>query len=474
MAHTGRGPGRSLLLWTAVTLLFVLAKHATWRDPHFWDALGCYVAQARFIARHGLDLGAYPALVFLRPPLFTGLLAAAIRLGGDTPLTLHLITCAIGALTLPATYLICRRLGGERACAALAAALCAATPLFFAQAGLVQSDLPATALCAWAWALLLSGRTAAFVVLTSLAVLTKESAYFLCAPAALLLLMRAPRGRSPLSARALVPAALPGVVLCAWELAHRLIMGSVFSPIYADNFGPRHLPNAFMHQFIEGGRPLLLVAAGLAVAPALRDRGAPARAEVLATALCVLILPFCFPASLPRYMLLALPQLCALAALGLFRLRGPRRVGAAAVLLGALLALFQERSIHGNMGFHLERNMAYRGLLQVQAQAAQEIAIAIAAAGPGKLVATFPMAEVLSSAPGDGYLPAPLHVTAAEPDVSARALCGHDLLVDDCQGMSMGPALDALRRAGALVPWRRFGAGDQEIRVYRIDRSRCP
>lgn len=461
-----------ILLWSAITLLFVLTKHATWRDPHFWDALGCYVAQARFIAQHGLDLSAYPALVFLRPPLFTGLLAAAIRLGGDTPLALHLITCVVGSLTLPAVYQICRRLGGDRACAATAAALCAATPLFFAQAGLVQSDLPATALCAWAWALLLSGRTAAFAVLASLAVLTKESAYFLCAPAALLLFLRAPRERLLLGA--LVPAALPGVALCAWELAHRLIMGSVFSPIYADNFGPRHLPNAFMHQFIEGGRPLLLLAAGLAVVPALRDRAAPARPEVLATALCVLILPFCFPASLPRYMLLALPQLCALAALGLSRLHGARRVGATALLLGLLLALFQERSIHGNMGFHLERNMAYRGLLQVQAQAAQQIAAAIAAAEPLKLVATFPMAEVLSSAPGDGYLPAPLRVTAAEPDVSVQALCGHDLLVDDRQGMPMGPALDTLRQAGALLPWRSFGAGDQEIRVYRIDRSRCP
>src|SRR5437762_2496778 len=131
----------AIVLWALLVLVLILLKWPELHDPHYWDALGCYVRQARFLSVHRLDLAAYRQLDFVRPPLFTGVLAVLMVLGGTGAFALHLLTCLWGSLALPATYAITRALGGARWTAALAALLVAASPLYFAQMGLVQSDL---------------------------------------------------------------------------------------------------------------------------------------------------------------------------------------------------------------------------------------------------------------------------------------------------------------------------------------------
>ena len=175
-------------LYVPCALGLIALKASVLDEPHLWDALGCYVAQARFIAQNGLDFSRYPELGFVRPPLFTGTLAVVMHAISASRQVMHVTTLLFCAAILPSLYLLTRLLGGSRAASLLAVALCVATPSFFAQSGLVHSDLPATAFTTLAWLLMLRGERTGFAIVATLGVLTKESAYFVCVPAGLWLL----------------------------------------------------------------------------------------------------------------------------------------------------------------------------------------------------------------------------------------------------------------------------------------------
>lgn len=423
-----------------------------------------------------MDLGAYRQLDFVRPPLFTGLLALLLRLGAPAfrlPL-LHGAVVLIAAALLPLTHALARALGAGRQGAFIAVALLLASPLFLAQAGLLQSDLPATALCALSWLLLLRGRTGLFALCGCLAVLCKESAWFLCLPAWVLL-----GRRSGFLRRAhLLPAAAPGLCLGLWLLLHRRLTGHAVAGVqraFVTDAG--YFGSALLHNFVEGGRlPLLAPALVL-----LHLRPTPERA---ATALLFALLPFCFPATLPRYMLPSLPFLCALAGAGLELLPGLGRLATSLSLGLLLLAGLRGDSWHTNGGHHLEQNLAYREALGLQRRAAR----ALADARPHAVLATFPMLDALRAPPEDGYLPAPQPARAPDAGEPLVRLCQHDYLVtgeerDDAATQALRSALQQLRNRDAVTLWRQFGdehgvgsrpgtpswaRTGQTIRIYRV------
>lgn len=449
--------------WAVAAVGLLLLKWPTLHDPHYWDALGCYVPEARFLAEHAFDWSRYRDIYFLRPPLFTGLLALFIRLLGPAPVVLHVVTCVVVAAALPATYAIARRLRVSPLGSMIGVALCLCSPSYFAQAGLVQSDGPVTSLVAVAWALLLSGRVTGYVVCASLAVLTKESAYFLCLPAALLLAARtlgrlgASRLSRPVALavlRAVLPAAVPCLVLFLWLLVHRVLMGTLAPGNAGEFVGPGHLLWALRHDLLDGGRLLLVACAALVVVPAWRrSTDAPTRLPVLeirATAVAVLAMPLAFPGPLPRYMLPALPLLCALAAAGLARLRIPLRPAAAASALLLLIAGWHGRWNRWDIA-HLEVSLAYRDLLALHQQAARELA----AEHPRAVLADFPFITAATAPPADGYLPAPLPARMAR-DESMAALCQYDFLVE-AQSSQVVTALRELQRHNAVTLWRELG-----------------
>ena len=463
--------GLRFLLCLLGLLGVVALKWSTVHDPQYWDALGCYVVQARFIARHGLDLAAYHELPYLRPPIFTGTLALALRLFGSSREVLHVTTFLFGGLLLPATWLLVRRLGGRRSGAAVAALACLASPIYLAQLGIVQSDLPAAVLTTFAWAALLGRRTFGFVVWASLAVLTKESAAFLCGPAALFLWQRTVRhggGRfSRTALAAMLPALIPGLVLLSWLLLHGLFVGKLVSAVHRGYVGPQYLTWSLFHNFVDGGRVALVLLSALPVWGVLRRVRPQAgrqpgriaangqclgRDEILYTSLAAVVLPLFFPAPLPRYMVLSLPLFAALAALGIERLPIPGWRPLAATLLIGFLGL----GAGGRWGkrdiAHLEASLAYRTLIGLHQQAARELA----AAAPRSVISAFPLFPVLSAPPEDGYLPAPLAVKTPEQAAGLKALCESDFIVE-AQDSSVEPALEALRRVGALTLWRQLG-----------------
>lgn len=463
----------------ALSLLFVLAKLPTLHDPHYWDALSCYLPQSRVWVEHGTDWAAYRSLPYLRPPVLTGSVAALLSLGAShAAVRVYLWLWAV--LGLFGTYRLTRALGGRAQAALGAMLLCAATPLYLAQAGLLQLDLAAAVLCVWALVALIEQRPWVFALSLSLAVLTKESSYYLCLPAALWLGLHASgstRVRDLLRLRVLlrlVPAVLPGLVLFGWLVVHRLLVGRWMGADHQGAlFSPDRIANALLHNFVEGGRlPLVALAAF-----ALRCAKPPHALSLRIAGLAVALLPLCFAGHPPRYMILSLPPLCALAALGFYELSARARRLSAPLLLGWLLLGWTGGSWHSDSGDHLEANLAYRELITLQRQAAQ----ALHAAGARAVLADFPMEDVLRAPPGLGYLPSPVPVAWANPRHLYQELCRHDFLVE-ADGGSVDAAKRLLQPRGALSPYLELGPPtargvwpwgriQQRIRIYRIH---CP
>jgi hypothetical protein len=474
----GRTAARWAFLWIAAAFPLILAKWETLRDPPYWDAIGCYLPQARFLMRAGFDAAAYHELAYVRPPVLTAVVGTLLHFFASRAVV-HGMLVLWAALALPATLAIALRFfsGIGPGWAVLSALLCAATPLYFAQAGLVQTDLPAAALVAIAWAAILSGRRLLFVLCATLAVLTKESSYFICLPAAVLLFLRA--GRRLTALPRVFPAGIPILVLAAWLLLHRYLTGHFIAKDHAVMmFSKSAFGSALLHNFVEGGRLPLVFCAALGVQEAWRWPEGEARWAVLTSALAVLVLPFCFPADMPRYMLLSLPMLCALAALGISMMPRVYAVGTAVLVLGLLGLGWRGLSWHMNGGYHLESNLTYRELLGNQRKAAEFIA----GLHPRGVLAAFPMGDILNAPPDDGYLKEPLPSRPLRGNETLSELCQSELLVD-ANGVSMEPALRTLREHSALTlikqfptiksaiwipPWART---DLAIRIYRIA---CP
>jgi 4-amino-4-deoxy-L-arabinose transferase-like glycosyltransferase len=156
-------------------------------------------------------------------------------------------------------------LGGRVWQAWLAAFLCLTTPIFIAQIGLVQTDLPLTALLAMAWWSLLVNQRILFCLFAALAVWTKETGYFLAVPAAILLWWQAattpdPRRVARSSVRSLLgvalsawPALTPPLALSLWLLIRRIIKGNWME---SDHVHALSLisPAAHYHNWLDAGR----------------------------------------------------------------------------------------------------------------------------------------------------------------------------------------------------------------------------
>ena len=436
--------------WLAIVLLFVCTTAPALRDPPYWDA-NVYTAEGRWAAAHGLSLDAWRQFPdVLKPPVFAAVALGAAGALDRSPLGMHLVVVAFALALLAAVRSLVRALGGDERQALIAGLLCATAPLFVAQAGLVQSDLPMTALATWAWVALLRGRRGTWLVLSALAVLTKETAYFLCAPALVLEWLRAGRSVAATARRALV-IAWPGLVLAAWLGVLHALTGHAVPRLNRDALGANFILDTMIHQLVEGGR-IVLVA--LAVVE-LRARvfGDGRDAGVWATAAGVLALPLMFPAPLPRYMLPGLPLLCALAALGVTRLLPRTRALVVGAVVVAQVAGWFGPSWHANGGHHLDCNLRYRTLLATQQAAVR----AIVAARPRAVAAAFPMWFALRDA-GVATVPA----AASTP---TDALCAADAFVESDQSAPTG---DAAARV-PLVPWRRFGAPGLSVTVSRIE-----
>lgn len=438
------------VLWAVTAACLLALKAPTLREPHYWDALGCYVFQPRTLMQSGFDFGRVAQVYgFVRPPGLTLPLALLMRLVGDTPIVLRTFVCLISALAPTAAALFALRLGAPRWAAAAAWLLTLAQPGFFAQSDQVLSDLPAASFAALALLALLDGRLLSYVLLATLAVLTKESCYSVALCGAVLLLCRDHLAGRRRPVRMILFAGLPGVPLALWLLYVRSLTGGFVAAEQSAVLGPGSLPFSLLHNYVDGGRFLLwLCAAPFLFLHLRRARGAAAL-EGGVVLLYAAAFPIFFPAALPRYMLPTLPPLAALAGLGLSALHA-RRPALPALALPAVLALLclGHRGLYSLHDVaHLEMSMAYRDLLHQHLQAARDLA----ALRPRLVFADFPMNAVLSAPPADGILPAPLPVRSLRGDETLEELCQADALTH-AQNDLADRARRTLARAGALSP----------------------
>jgi hypothetical protein len=461
-----------LLAWLAIVVALVAAVAPALDDPPYWDA-NVYVNQGRYVAAHGLDLDAYrhPPDV-LKPPLFASLVLGAVSAITRAPRALHLVSLLFACVTLAGTAALARALGGSARASWIAAALSGTAPLLVGQATLVQSDLPLTALATWAWVMLVRGRVAGWLVLAAAAVLTKESAYFLCAPALVLVWLRAAPAASwrALSADRVWTtlrrgwlAAWPGLVLLGWLATLQWLTGNAVPRLNRDALRPNYIIDALVHELVEGGRLPLVVLAALALRRGRGPVDPETRAARTATAVGILALPLLFFAPLPRYMLPGLPLLCGLAALTLDEW-GPRRraLAVGALVVTQVIGWFGP-SWHANGGHHLDCNLQYRRLLHAQEEAVR----AVAAEQPRRVLAAFPIFFATGAPAFEGWLPQPLPTTLADGALDDASLCANDFFFDPDQTAPLDEI--KARLGGRLQPWRTFGPDGLAVRVWRID-----
>lgn len=486
--------GGSVAIWTdvgigwLVTSLALLAlKSPMLNDPYFWDELGCYFAQVyQMSTRLSAYLAAKPE--YVRSPLLTSLLSLLHHFFGPSRVLQHGAMVLICSLVPPSAYALTRQLGGTKKIAFLAALLCFVTPAFFAQSAMVQMDLPATGICTIAFVCLLRKNLLGFALAGSMAVLIKESTYYVCLPAALVVYGRLVLldRRKPLALSTILrlwPTAIPGITLFLWLLVHRRLTGAMISGDHTAVIGLHGIFPSLLHNFVEGRRFALSLCA-LAYLFAMRmPLGSEQKIRVIATAVLWMALPFCFPGHLVRYLLPSLPALCVLAALGVSLLPIPRRAGLATLLVFVLVSGFRGDSFHENPPFELEGNLSYRLLLQEQVAVVRRVA----ASGSKLVIADFPFANMFPAPREFGYLEnwiptLPLHRMTKPDD-----LCQGDVVVMTSVSQDKEPLIESALRVGILVPWF-VGAGDNfrvgnslfvpsfarhdlRIRVYRVT---CP
>ena len=139
-ARLWRFDPESLLAWTILGSLAVLAIHALYYPFLGDDTLSRYGLQAQLIYRAGRiprSVSGYPPLA---PLTFVATWLAA---GWPDEHLAKILPVVMAAGTLGAVYLLGRRLSGRRA-GLIAAALVAVTPLFVRNATLAYTDIPTT------------------------------------------------------------------------------------------------------------------------------------------------------------------------------------------------------------------------------------------------------------------------------------------------------------------------------------------
>lgn len=463
--------GQILIGWLLASVVLLLLKWRMLGDTFYWDELGCYFGQV-FEMAHRLRwfLASHPA--YVRSPLLTSVLALLHHYVSESRELQHGAVLVVSALSVPAAYALACQLGGSRRTGWLAAIFCGLTPAFFAQAGLVQMDLPATGISTLAFVCVLRRNLLGYAILGGMAVLIKESAYWVCLASAVLVYVRLVKldQRPPFAIGTLLrlwPTPLPGVVLFLWLLVHRQITGAMISGDHTSELNLSGLVTSILHNLVEGRRlPLALAALGYLVY--FFGRGVRHSAtqcelgrtlDTGATALLLLSLPLCFPGHLLRYMLPALPALCALAALGVSLLPSTKRLGLAALVCLMLGSGWRSDSWHDNAPSEIEGTLSYRLLLHQQMIVARRIADS----GARRAVADFPFENILGAAPIFGYLDAPLAVTRLGKLRDPAELCASEVVVVTQVSVDSFPLIEKAVQMGILKIW--FVAASDEFPV---------
>jgi hypothetical protein len=216
-----------------VLLAVMLAKSPVLSLGYTHDEI--FAAMNALIARYD-GLNPYPAdtAPFVGHPPFTStVVAAGFFLFGDEPAGGHMVMMFLSALGVYYTY----RLGEyahSKAAGALSAALLFLSPLWFAQSGIINNDLPTVSLVLMAFYHFLKREWRRYFVSSALMVLSKEWAVVAVPIFLVDYLLNMRSDVKPSARRELLYIMSPLLVFGSWVAGNYASYGWLFWPTYSD------------------------------------------------------------------------------------------------------------------------------------------------------------------------------------------------------------------------------------------------
>jgi 4-amino-4-deoxy-L-arabinose transferase-like glycosyltransferase len=436
----------------AVFFILALLHYPLLHLPYYWDEAGYYIPAAMDFFRAG-QLVPRSTLTTGHTPLVIIYLALAWRAFGLSPLVARAAMIVVGACTLVGVYALGRRVA-NREIGCWSVLLLALSPLFFAQSVLVHLDLAAGLFTLLALSALLDEHPWRFALVSTCAVLSKETAVVLL-PVAWVFSWWQRRRATGSRARAWwVAYTAPLLVLVAWVGYYHHATGfwtgnreylqynlySTLNPVRVSLTFLRRL----YETFIGGFNWLLTTGAIAGIGWARRNRkGAALKTPVIPatmpaqaaahesspgivrnrpgpstvrrflflggclTAAYLVMLSLVGGAVLPRYLLPVFPPLVLIAVILIWRL--PRPVARSVLVLTAgcfVWAWF----LNPPYPFPFEDNLAYGDFIRLHEQAAKFLE---ARAGNRRILTAWPASDELAR-PFLGYVRKPLNVVPVQ------------------------------------------------------------
>lgn len=167
----------NLLIAIILFLILLILKLPILGMPYFWDGI-VWIQSAEWISNNNLNpilpmSEAQGGLDTGHPPLVLMSLAIAFSLLGHSLIIAHLVMIVFAFLTLYFTYLLGTSLYNKKT-GFIAVALLLVSPLFFAQIGIINLDLPLAAFTMMTLYFALRNKFVAYLISGSLLVLSKE------------------------------------------------------------------------------------------------------------------------------------------------------------------------------------------------------------------------------------------------------------------------------------------------------------
>jgi len=202
----------------ALIIVFIF-KFPVLNNPFHWDVLGYVLKSGLWFKSHSFFTIAQPD--YGHPPLLFWLLGLSFRIFSETRVIPHLINIGFSFIGVYYTYLLGSYLYNKRV-GVIASVLLFFSPFYFAQSGILNTDISCTAMSVVVIYYALRGNLKAFLPTAAILVLTKETGVFvLIALIPYLLLKR-------YDIKKILLYLSPSVVLIAWLLFYKLMTEEFF------------------------------------------------------------------------------------------------------------------------------------------------------------------------------------------------------------------------------------------------------
>lgn len=311
-----------------------------------------------------------------RPPLFLELLAFSFVLFGNSLIVAHSLVILFSFLAVLFTHLLGKLLYATRV-GFFSSLFLFFSPLYFAQSGILNLEIPLTALTLMTIYFALKENKWMYLISAGSLVLTKETGMLILFPVLLVILSRY-YGR-PECRRNIFIYSLPFVFLFLWLLACKIHMGWFLYPFHMEimNFSssPELFETAmarFLQMFFRNGQWFLSLVILTGIWKWIKDVQQDKEKQIIIFGGIVVYFIFfsIYSAALDRYILPIYPLFYILFSRAIdVLLKGNWRLSFIALLLVSGLFIINWRGHRPDVGVKLETNMEYLDFVDVHKKA---------------------------------------------------------------------------------------------------------